>query len=214
MPNIWVATPCHGYVTLGEKWTVVIWKLKKGTDLIFTSGWRGWGKGKKADLWMGKMGEAMKTEEINQWYHLHGSLANHRTQRFISLWVSSYCSCCHNKPNPPNHHAYTLPHKDTHTLTQRSHIRLTSPSPSNKHRVIKSPTLLCLCVFVCIHACMYSRYILSAYCPSLCVYSICFIYCVCRVRKWNHGNNVSVMCFCHFIETLSSSEDHSTQYRS
>lgn len=25
---------------------------------------------------------AMKMEEINQWYHLHGSLAKHRPQRF------------------------------------------------------------------------------------------------------------------------------------
>lgn len=43
------------------------------------------------------MREGIK-EEINQRYHLRGSLANHRPQRFTSLW---WGFCCCDKPNAP-----------------------------------------------------------------------------------------------------------------
>ncbi|KAF3836029.1 hypothetical protein F7725_028587 [Dissostichus mawsoni] len=44
---------------------------------------KGLGEGKEGGLMDGDGdGEEMKKEEINQWYHLHGSLANQRPQRF------------------------------------------------------------------------------------------------------------------------------------
>lgn len=131
-------------------------EIKKGADLIFSSGWRGWGKGKKADLWMGEGVEAMKMEEINQWYHLHGSLANHRPQRFISLWGSF---CCHNKTNPPNH--------ITQTHTGIAHLTY---KPVTFRRALchqKSHSAVFVCVESSIICAMYSRCNLTACCPSV-----------------------------------------------
>ncbi len=164
-------------MTLGEKWTVVIWKLKKGTDLIFSSGWRGRGMGEKADLWMKKGVEAMKTEEINQRYHLHGSLVNHRPQRFISLWGSSCCSCCHNKPNPPNHHAYCF-HTKTHTQVTRMIYKPFTFRQALCHQ--KCHLVVSVCRFKSNSRLYVQKCNLSAYSNITCIW---MIYCSLCVQK-------------------------------
>lgn len=73
----------------------------KKKDLICSSSWLAWGKGREVDLWMWR-----GQEKINQWYHLHGNLANHQPQQFSQPMREP--DCCHT-------HLHAAPHTHSHT---------------------------------------------------------------------------------------------------
>lgn len=100
-----------------------------GGDLIFNSGWRGWGKGKTANLWMG--GAWGMKKEINQWYHLFGSLAKHQPQRSLVLmdlwasWQTKFTQKNHSSADQDHHLKFQVFFLFTHVCTLNSPLLLT-----------------------------------------------------------------------------------------